>query len=84
MPPYLFFVLLSQLGRLHDRHLIGILAALVIWDLLYLSVWQSISPLTTESKMVGVSILIKTSIKGRVKKFIRIHTAVTATKLSET
>ena len=84
MPPYLFFVLRSQLGRLHDRHLIGILAALVIWDLLYLSVWQSISPLTTESKMVGVSILTKTSIKGRVKKFIRIHTAVTATKLSET
>ena len=84
MPPYLFFVLHSQLGRLHDRHLIGILAALVIWDLLYLSVWQSISPLTTESKMVGVSILTKTSIKGRVKKFIRIHTAVTATKLSET
>ena len=84
MPAYLFFVLLSQLGRLHDRHLIGILAALVIWDLLYLSVWQSISPLTTESKMVGVSISTKTSIKGRVKKFIGIHTAVTATKLSET
>ena len=84
MPPYLFFVLRSQLGRLHDRHLIGILAALVIWDLLYLSVWQSISPLTTERQMVGVSILTKTSIKGRVKKFIRIHTAVTATKLSET
>ena len=84
MPSYLFFVLRSQLGRLHDRHLIGILAALVIWDLLYLSVWQSISPLTTESKMVGVSILTKTSIKGRVKKFIRIHTAITATKLSET
>ena len=84
MLPYLFFVLRSQLGRLHDRHLIGILAALVIWDLLYLSVWQSISPLTTESKMVGVSISTKTSIKGCVTKFIRIHTAVTATKLSET
>ena len=34
--------------------------------------------------MVGVSISTKTSIEGCVTKFIKIHTAVTATKLSET
>lgn len=51
-----FICLYFQLGGLHDRHLVGMLLVLVLWDLLYLSVWQSISPLTTEIKELVVSL----------------------------
>lgn len=52
---FCFYLTLFQLGGLHDRHLVGMLLVLILWDLIYLSVWQSIFPLTTKIKELPVS-----------------------------
>lgn len=52
----IFFHYLGQLGALRDRHLVAVLVALVFVDLIYLAVWQSLFPLTTDIKELPVSI----------------------------
>ncbi|XP_048582695.1 gamma-aminobutyric acid type B receptor subunit 2 isoform X2 [Nematostella vectensis] len=42
----------KQLGRLHDRHLVCMLALMLSVDLLFLSVWQAVDGLKTEIRNV--------------------------------